>query len=129
MYEYIAPPLSPGIIWGYGGYLTYPNVKYPTVGQSDCVKSTSTAPCNYQSDGGDLTWLALSLSNAPWWGNCFMSLPPIKLHLCPRGEWWRNIYTQRSITAIQQCPAKITHVNHTINYIIIVEIAEIIRNN
>ena len=23
--------------------------------------------CNCQSDGGDLTWLAFSLSNAPWW--------------------------------------------------------------
>ena len=118
-------------------------------GQNDCVKSPSTAPCNYQLDRGDLTWLTLSLSNAPWWRNSFVSLPPIKPHLSPRGEWWRNsfvslppikphlsprgewwgnIYTQRSITAFQQCPI-ITHINCTINYIVIVEIAESIRNN
>ena len=48
----------------------------------------------------------------------------------PEGEWFGNIYIQRSITAFQQCP-NITHTlaNCTINYIVIVEIAEIIRNN
>ena len=50
------PPLL-GIIWGYSGDLTYPDVKCPIVGQIECVKSPNAALHKSQLQHGDLTWL------------------------------------------------------------------------
>ena len=52
-----APPPLLGIIWGYSGDLTYPDVKCPIVGQTECVKSPNTAPHKPHLQHGDLTWL------------------------------------------------------------------------
>ena len=50
-------PTPLGIIWGYSGDLTYPDVKCPIEPrQTECVKSPSTAPHKPQLQHGDLTW-------------------------------------------------------------------------
>ena len=42
---------------GLYGDLTYPDVKCPIVGQTECVKSPNTAPHKPQLQHRDLTWL------------------------------------------------------------------------
>ena len=78
------PPL--GIIWGNSGDLTYPNVKFPTVGQTEYVKYTYVYTCIYAY----VKYTVYTCVKCPIVGQKFCVNSPSKAPLRPEGGWWGN---------------------------------------
>ena len=73
------PPL--GIIWGNSGDLTYPNVKFPTVGQTEYVKYTYVYTCIYAY----VKYTVYTCVKCPIVGQKFCVNSPSKAPLRPEG--------------------------------------------
>ena len=73
------PPL--GIIWGNSGDLTYPNVKFPTVGQTEYVKYTYVYTCIYAY----VKYTVYTCVKCPIVGQTFCVNSPSKAPLRPEG--------------------------------------------
>ena len=73
------PPL--GIIWGNSGDLTYPNVKFPTVGQTEYVKYTYIYTCIYTY----VKYTVYTCVKCPIVGQKFCVNSPSKAPLRPEG--------------------------------------------